>query len=294
MTGRISRGWRLFKATFAILKKEKSLALFPVISTVLSLLVLTAFIFPALMIFSSTGADTESWGATQYAMWIIFLFVFYFAIYLITIFFKSAVISNATEVMKGNNPTMGQGIGASASHIGRLAVWALIQATIGLVLSMIRNRDNIVATIISSLIAAAWALVTFFVIPILIFEDRGIPGSIKESWNLFKKTWGETVVSGFSFVLIYIPAFILFFLAIGSIALGVQTVTIATFGLFLVVLLATAVLASTLHGILVALLYNFAKTGEIPDMIDRDLIENAFVESKKRTKTTALSGGGNI
>lgn len=293
MTGRISRGWRLFKATFAILKKEKSLALFPVISAILSLLVLVVFIFPALMIFSSTGADTESWGATQYAMWIILLFVFYFVIYLITIFFKAAVISNATEVMRGNNPTMGQGIGASSSHIGKLAIWALIQATIGLVLSMIRNRDNIIATILSSLVAAAWELVTFFVIPVLIFEEQGIPGSIKESWNLFKKTWGETVVSGFSFIVLYIPAFILFFLAIVSIATGIGTLTIGMFGLFLVVLVATAVLASTLHGILVALLYNFAQTGEIPDIIDRDLIENAFVESKKGKKA-AYSGSGNI
>lgn len=293
MTGRISRGWQLFKATFGILKAEKSLVFFPVISAVLSLLVLIVFIFPALLIFSSTGADTETWGMAQWAMWVVFLFVFYFITYLITIFFKAAVISNATEVMNGNDPTMAQGIGASAAHIGKLAVWALIQATIGLILSMIRNRDNLIATLLSSILAAAWELVTFFVIPVLIFEEQGVPGSIKESWNLFKKTWGETVVSGFSFIVLYIPAFILFFLAIGTLMIGIGTVTIAAFGLFLVVLLATAVLASTLHGILVALLYNFARTGEIPDMIERDLIENAFVESKKG-RTSVYSGGGNI
>jgi len=293
MTGRISRGWRLFKATFGILKAEKSLVLFPVISAVLSLIVLGVFIFPALTIFNSTGADIDTWGATQWAMWVAFLFVFYFITYLITIFFKSAVISNATEVMNGNDPTIGQGISVPASHIGKLAVWALIQATIGLILSMIRSRDNLIATLLSSILAAAWELVTFFVIPVLIFEKQGVPGSIKESWNLFKKTWGETVVSGFSFIILYIPAFILFFLAMGTFMIGMGSVTIAAFGLALMVFVATGVLASTLHGILVALLYNYAKTGEIPDMIDHDLIENAFLESKKG-KTPAYSGGGNI
>ena len=58
-------------------------------------------------------------------------------------------------------------------------------------------------------------------------------------------------------------------------------------------MVATGVLVSTLHGILVALMYHYAKTGEIPKMIDRDLIENAFVESKKG-KTAAVSGSGNI
>ena len=101
MTGRISRGWQLFKATFGILKAEKSLILFPVISAVLSLLVLIVFIFPALMLFSSTGANTDAWGVSQWAMWVVFLFVFYFVIYLITIFFKGAVISNAPEAMNG-------------------------------------------------------------------------------------------------------------------------------------------------------------------------------------------------
>ncbi|MBN1432619.1 MAG: hypothetical protein JW931_07570 [Methanomicrobiaceae archaeon] len=293
MTGRISRGWRLFKATFGILKAEKSLVLFPVISAVLSLLVLVVFIFPALALFSSTGADTESWGITQWAMWVAFIFVFYFITYLITIFFKTAVISNATEVMNGNDPTMGQGIGISASHIGKLAIWALIQATIGLILSMIRSRDNLIATILSAFLAAAWELVTFFVIPVLIFENQGVPGSVKESWNLFKKTWGETVVSGFSFIVLYIPAFIMMFIAIGSLFTGIGALSMAAVGLFLIILVATGVLASTLHGILVALLYNYARTGEIPGMVDRDLIENAFVESKKEKKT-AVSGGGNI
>ena len=292
MSGSISRGWRLFKATFAILKAEKSLVLFPVISGILGIAVLIAFIFPALLLFGSTGTDTESWGITGWAAWLLFLLAFYFVIYLITIFFKAAVIANATEVMKGNDTTMAQGAGASAAHIGKLAVWALIQATIGLVLSMIRNRDNIIGVLISSIVAAAWELVTFFVIPVLIFEEQGITGSIKESWSLFKRTWGETVVSGFSFIILYIPAFIIFFFAMGSLFLGNMTITIASFGVSMIVFVATAILASTLHGILVALLYNFAKTGEIPDIIDRDLIENVFVESKKGK--TAFSGGGNI
>lgn len=293
MTGRISRGWHLFKATFAILKNEKSLVLFPIISAVLSLFVLIAFFFPVLFMYNSSGLNYDTWTLTQWVMWIVVLFVFYFVMYLITIFFKGAVISNATEVIRGNDPTIGQGIGVSASHIGKLATWAFIQATIGLILSMIRNRDNAIATIISVIAAAAWELVTFFVIPVLIFEDLKIVGSIKQSWNIFKSTCGETVVSGISFFVLYIPALIMFLLAIGSLFIGNEIVSMGAFGLFLIILVATAVLASTLHGILVAVLYHYAKTGEISGRIDRDLIENAFVE-KNRGKKTAFSGSGNI
>jgi hypothetical protein len=44
----------------------------------------------------------------------------------------------------------------------------------------------------------------------MIFEDAGAVSAIKESWVLFRKTWGETVVAGFSFVVVFIPAFLLF------------------------------------------------------------------------------------
>lgn len=101
------------------------------------------------------------------------------------------------------------------------------------------------------------------------------------------------MVSGISFVVLYIPALIMLFLAIGSLFLGNEMVTAGAFWLFLIILVATAVLASVLHGILVALLYHYAKTGEISGRTDQDLVENAFVESREG-KMAAFAGGGNI
>ena len=65
----------------------------------------------------------------------------------------------------------------------------------------------------------AWSLVTYFVVSVIIIEDQRVIASIKESAQLFKKTWGESIVGSGSIGLIFmiiglitfIPLFFLLF-----------------------------------------------------------------------------------
>ncbi|WOF17190.1 hypothetical protein F1737_11120 [Methanoplanus sp. FWC-SCC4] len=285
----IGKGWRLFKETFAILSREKSLILYPVISGIIILLILGLLFIPLLFISGTTGINPENMGITGYVIWILVLFVIFLVVSFVSSFFKAGIVFNATEVIKGNDPAFKDGINAALSKTGSLFVWALIAATVGIVLSLLRESDNplgrMVTEILVGIAGAVWNLVTFFVIPVMIFEDKAPFPSIKESWELFKKTWGETVIAGFSFGIVFIPAFLLMAASFLSVIVAPFEVFAGMIALTIIVFALTSVIVSALQGILVALLYHYAKTGEISSLVERELIEGAFVEKKTNKKT---------
>ncbi|UUX93305.1 DUF6159 family protein [Methanoplanus endosymbiosus] len=294
MFQRIGRGWQLFKQTFAILSREKSLLLYPVISGIIILLILGLLFIPTLFIFVGSGINPENMGIAGYALWIVMLFVIFLVTAFVSSFFKAGIVHNATEVIKGNDPAFKDGISAAMPKIGSIFTWALIAATVGLILSLLRESDNplgrFLTEIVIGIAGAVWNLVTFFVIPVMIFEDKGAIPSIKESWHLFKQTWGETVIAGFSFGIVMIPAFLLMIGTFFSAMFMPSVVFGGMLVLTILVFAVSAILVSALQGILVALLYHYAKTGEISPLVDREFIEKAFVE-KKGSSSVKFSGG---
>src|SRR3977135_4231507 len=96
----------------------------------------------------------------------------------------------------------------------RILMWAVVASTVGIVLQMIEERSSWLGKIVSGMLGVAWAMPTYLMVPVLIFEDDGVFGSIQRSSSLLRETWGEQIISGFGFGL---PAL---FLAIPGILLG--------------------------------------------------------------------------
>ena len=57
----------------------------------------------------------------------------------------------------------------------------------------------------------AWALITYMIVPVILFEDRGVYDSIYRSQELFQQNWGEQLAGNFGFgllnFLLCLPAF---------------------------------------------------------------------------------------
>jgi hypothetical protein len=149
------------------------------------------------------------------------------------------------------------------SRLHRLLPWALVSATVSIVLSLL-ERYGVVGRIVAGLIGLAWNLVTFLTIPILVIEDVAIGQAFRRSKDLFTQTWGENVVGqaglgviGFIAVL---PAIAL--IAIGA-ALGTAgLIVLGAVGVIWLVIASTVLAA--LNGIYRTALYRFATTGEVP------------------------------
>jgi len=56
---------------------------------------------------------------------------------------------------------------------------------------------TIIRVILAGLLAAAWSLVTFFVLPVIMLERATTPQAMKRSVSLIKNKWGDAVVGSF-------------------------------------------------------------------------------------------------
>src|SRR5437762_791926 len=78
--------------------------------------------------------------------------------------------------------------------IAVVACFALIAATVCMILRAIEERVGFIGRIVVGLIGMGWSLATYLVVPVLVARDVGPIDAVKESATLFKKTWGEIVI----------------------------------------------------------------------------------------------------
>ena len=270
---RIARSFRLFKQSWGVLMLDKELLVLPLLSGFLILLVTASFVVPMGLLTGGEVQEDNPW------LWVAVL-AFYIVTYTIGIFFQAAVISGATERMKGGDPTLGSALGAAGRHFGRILVWGVIAGTVGMVLKSIQERSEIIGRIVVAIVGVAWSLATFFVVPVLVLEEASVRDGFKRSWALIKQTWGEAVVGqagiGIATFLLSLPVF-----AVGGLLLAAHLTIVGIAFLVLAVAL-LAMVSSALQGVYVAALYRYATQGEAPAGFAGDDIAGAFAAKKGR------------
>jgi hypothetical protein len=175
--------------------------------------------------------------------------------------------------LSGGQPTVGAGFRMALSRVGPIAVWALVAASVGLVLSSLRDRRNQLMSFVAAGLNLAWSLITYLIVPVLLFEDRGVFGSLHRSEQLFRSHWGEQVAGSFGFgllsTLLSIPAVLL--------ALACWRVDpIAGIILAAVYLLILATVTSAVKGVFTVALYRYATAGSAPSGFSADAIDGAL------------------
>ena len=270
----IGRSFALVKTSWNILMQDKKLLAFPLLSGIISLIVFATFLIP---LFFAGSLDTEAPSGSL--VFYVGLFLFYLVSYFVVIFFNTALILCVNARLNGREMSVGEGLSASLKHFPSILAWALISATVGLLLQVLAEKAGFIGEIAAAFIGGAWGLVTFFVVPVLMLEEKGVVDSMKESFALIKKTWGESIVGAGSimivFVLIGLAGFVLMLAAM--MFLGNPMVFFAALFLFIILVIVLGVVASAMQGIYLTALYQYAKTGTVPSAFDRDLIANAFV-----------------
>jgi len=269
----VSRSFTLIKESWRVISLDKEILLFPVLSGVALLIILLSFVVPVLTVGDfSGGVPVFSDG-----LLLVGLFLFYLLCYFVVIYFNTALITCARIRLTGGNPVFMDGIRNANAHIVPIFIWAMISATVGLVLHLIQERAGFIGQIIIGLIGAAWSLITYFAIPVIIFEEKGPVAAIKQSASLFRKTWGETLVGqvsiGIVFIILGIVGLIPVVLALMSGSMVLFFLLLAVFIIYLAILM---VIGSSLQGVYNTALYLYATTGNVPEAYSKELVENAF------------------
>lgn len=286
MGNAFSNSWNLIKASYAVLRADRELLLFPLISMIGVIIVGIVFSIPLLLtgFISNTADGTATSG--QQVMGGVILFLFYLVMYTIIIFSNVALVGAAMMRMNGQDPTVSDGFRIAMSHLTQIVGYAAISATVGVILNMIRGENNIIGRIIAGLINLAWNVVTFLVIPVLVVENLGPIDAIKRSGQLLKRTWGEQIVAsggmglifgliGFGLVLLVGVPMIVLAATTGSALLIVAAIVIV----FLLVTI-LGLFGSALNGIFQAALYNYANTGNGGPYFQQDMLARAFKPKK--------------
>ena len=250
---------------------DKKLLVFPVLSGIVTLIVILTFVLPLLV----SGALMGMSAAGPVAYYGI-LFLFYVVSYFVVIFFNTALISCVNAKLNGKDMSVGEGLSNSAKHLPAILGWAILSATVGLVLHLLEERSGLIGQIVLSIIGGAWALVTYFVVPVLILEDKGVFASLGESFALIKKTWGESIVGSAGMAVVFVIIGVLAALLVFATMLIVPALFLVVLALFLILIVLLAVVYYAMQGIFVTALYTYAKTGTVPSVFNPDLIQNAF------------------
>ncbi len=283
MFDRISNGWELTRQSWHVLRCDKELLLFPLMSGIACLLVMATFAVP---LWASGFAEgvierPEGEGVTiAEILGYVVLFAFYFVNYFVIVFFNSALVSCAVIRFKGGNPTLGDGLSAASARLPQIAGWALLAATVGVILKAIESRSEKVGMIVTSLLGMAWSIVTYFVVPVIVVEQAGPVRAVKRSTQVMKSTWGETLVANFGIGLIVflvsLVAFIPLVLGVLAIAAGQVALGGVAVALGVVALLLISLVSSALNAIIIAALYLFAAEGTVPQQFNDQLFRRAF------------------
>jgi hypothetical protein len=264
--GKFARSWALVKASMAVLRSDKELLVFPLVSAVAVILVAMSFVLPMFGLGVFEHMDRASGGTP--AVLYPWIFAFYLAQYFVMFFFNSALVGAAMIRLDGGDPTLADGFNAARARLPAILGYAAIAATVGLVLKRMKDDDNLLMRILGSGLGAAWTLATFLVVPVLVSQNVGPIDALKQSASLLKRTWGENAIGNvgigvffglLSFAVILVGILLAYLAAQVSMALAIVVGVV-----FVIALLLLGVYQAALSGIYSAALYRYATDGEAP------------------------------
>jgi Family of unknown function (DUF6159) len=278
----LSRSWEYAKISYSVIWENKQLVIFPIISSIATILVMASFLIPLW----STGtiermtSDDPANALSDAALYSI-LFAFYFCNYFVIVFFNSALTACAMRVINGEQPSVADGLAVATRRLPQILAWAFVSAIVGVILQAIENANEKAGRFISAILGSAWTAMTYFVIPVIVVDGVGPVEAFKRSLGTLKNQWGTALVGGFSLgflgLLVIIPVAL-----VGGGLIWLATQSMGTPGLIAAIAAATVLFAigmavnSAAGVVFKALLFNFATNRSLPQGINASHFGDAF------------------
>ncbi len=284
MFGAIGRSITLLKVCLRVLKADKELVLFPVLSAGGVVVLVLAFLGIWIGIGAVDNIEDGAIGGVD----VLLAALFYILVTFVIIFFNSALVHAAYERLTGGDPTVRSGLKGAWDRVGTIFMWAVIAGTVGLILhavsALARQRGGIVGQIVAWLLKGSWTVITFFVVPLIVVEGRSVGGAFGTSFSMIRRTWGEQLAGRFG---LGIAGFLTLLVAAGVIALLAAALsplgtvgTVLTVGIGALLVAGVAAVFAALEGIYKAALYQYAATGQVPALFPTEVIQGAFGQSR--------------
>lgn len=278
-TQRIARTQAIMSAAWHILKEDVSLLLLPIASSVCLVLLVASYFVPMVVELVTGESLVEGIGHIE-PLSQVALFLFYVVTYAVAIFFNAALALCVLRKLEGKEATIVDGLKGALSCLPQILGWAVLAATVGLLVKTIERRSGFVGGLIAKILGVAWSVATFLVVPVLVAEKKGPFEAVQESVQLLKRTWGEDLLAGLGFGALYfllsIPGAFAFVVGAGMIASHLY-IAVMVMALAILYFPLLGLVLSTISTIFDVVLYRYAKLGTLTPGFDRELLEASFV-----------------
>jgi hypothetical protein len=305
-SGRIARGAGLVAGSIKTLIRDKQLLWFSLLTGLVML-----FMFTAAYTLHVLG--TYPCPMLGYPVWLTLAFAIELITVFCINFLLAGLILSVSQKKSGRISTFREGLVQAKSHWQSIAGWSLGMAVAGTALVVMEFQyfgdynftifqvmnqfpfnfillpehyhigpiggpyhifSAVTFTIYAMIINLILFVLTLFVVPAIVLENKRIPAAIAESISLFKKTWGEIIICLLLFGLILLGislTSLMFRLVYGIVSPemllfwypGDGWITGAA--LYMLAWCILAFIGSTAIGIATRNLYSFGKTGRMPD-----------------------------
>jgi hypothetical protein len=279
MFDRITNSFALARSSWGVLKDSKQLIVFPILSGICCLFVMCSFLAPMITLFINGHVPMDE-GQPPWWTYVV-AFVYYFCNYFVIVFCNAALIHCALMRFDGEEPTLMDGVSAAIRCLPQIIAWALVSATVGVLLKVIENTHEKAGAIMRAILGTAWTVITYFVVPVLVVERVGPVDAIRRSLKILRKTWGEAVVGkwglGMFSLLLALPGWLIMVggLVLAS-ATGLWLIGLIAVGFGVLYLLVAAAISSALSTIYLGALYDFAAFGNVPRGFRKRELRGAF------------------
>ena len=256
----LKTGLTLSLDSLTVLREYPKLLAFPAISGV------ATTVFFVVLYFGVFVAGFLGGGIAEYVA----LFVLYFVTTFVASLFTAALVHAVNDTFHERDPSVGRSVRAAWRMKGPIVVWSAIAAVVSLIIRQLEESNSPLSGIAASLFSLGWTITTFFIIPVIVFEDVDVTSMFTRSAETFADTWGETLGAGLGLGLIQL------LLAVGCVVVAVGlAAVVATIspgagllaGAFVVVfgLLVAYLVGQTIRGIAKTALYLYAREGTVPE-----------------------------
>ena len=269
---RLANGWKITMTSLKVLRENKQLVVFPILSGISILLILGSFF--TIILAGAGWHISEVRGTERDSAGYVFLFLFYLVNYFVVVFFNMALVHCTHLYFKGEEVSIEAGIRFSFSRIGAIFAWSMFAATVGMILRILSENLGTIGKIVMGLIGIVWSVATFFVVPVIAYENVGPIEAFKRSSNMMSQKRGEGVGAGFSFGLIALIGYAVAgagLFMVGAIFHPIIGVFLALLGILFV-----AAILSAARTIFISAVYHNV-TGDPVQHFNGQLVDSLFV-----------------
>lgn len=281
-------GRALFSSALKNFNKDRFVLLFPLLAFVSNIIMFGALSLAIFLAEPFWTSESELRPVAGFALAVVVSLIVSFTHVLV----QGAVMSAANQRYSGMEPTFASAFKEASEKIGPLALFSLVEATVGMILRAIRDNLKGVGNFISFIGGLAWAVASYFAIPAILFEGLGPIVAVRRSSDIIKTTWGSAlrvnVVAGVLFVFAWI-------LAIGGIVGGLYlaigdpynyqlSTGFTLIGLSLVFSFGLALVQGSVMSYACVALYRYATGKPMPEF-DANLMATAFKLKKQKFST---------